>query len=145
MVGLLKVFPKINTFVKQTEIKDEDEGTYQSEIDEFIETVKLFYDYGKSILFNNGSKPSNETSYAHVLRFYIPVIAQETWDVHKAPCGVWNMQGYERRNSESKTIYKRFTNKKGNIVAQILPRLIDIFMYEFNKNKRDKKNRKRTS
>ena len=90
-------------------------------------------------MFNNGNNPGDETSYAHVLQFYIPVIAQETWNVHRAPCGVYNMQGYERRNLESKTIYKRFTNKKGNVVTQILPQLIDIFMFEFNKKKRDKK------
>ena len=135
MIALLKLFPKINTFTKRTEIKEEEEGNYQSEIDRFTENVELFYEYGKSILFNNGNNPGDETSYAHVLRFYMPMIAQETWDKHGAPLGIYNMQGYKQRNLESKTIYKRFTNKKGNIVAQILPRLIDIFMFEFNKKK----------
>lgn len=32
MVRLLEVFPKINTFTKQTEIKEEEESNYQSEI-----------------------------------------------------------------------------------------------------------------
>ena len=53
-------------------------------INEFKTNVELFYKYGKKILFNDGHN-QGETSYAHVLRFYMPKIAQETFDRHEAP------------------------------------------------------------
>mmetsp|Transcript_23467 Transcript_23467/g.34113 ORF Transcript_23467/g.34113 Transcript_23467/m.34113 type:complete len:425 (-) Transcript_23467:41-1315(-) len=42
------------------------------------------------------------------------------------------MQGYERRNKESKNTLKRFTNHKGNILVQNMKRLWDIFKHSMN-------------
>ena len=102
MIRVLNVFPKIVLFTKKIEIDDGED--YQSAINDFKTNVESFYEYGKNILFNNGDN-QGETSYAHVLRFYMPKIAQETFDRHDVPLGVYSMQGYERyRNTIVKNI-----------------------------------------
>ena len=42
--------------------------------------------------------------------FYIPSHTRITFERHNLGIGIFNMQGFERRNKESKNIYKRFTN-----------------------------------
>ena len=42
------------------------------------------------------------------------------------------MQGYERRNKESKNTLRRFSNKKGDIVTPNLKRLWDVFYNSTN-------------
>ena len=49
------------------------------------------------------------------------------------------MQGFERRNKESKNIMRRFNNKKHNICSQILKRLWDSFFYHNDYRKKGKK------
>lgn len=62
----------------------------------------------------------------------MPKIALQTLNEHKMGLGVFTMQGYERRNKESKNTLKRFGNSKGNIVVPNLKRLWDIYFYEQN-------------
>ena len=101
----------------------------------------------------------------------MPKTNQETFDRHEAPLGVYLMQGYERycntivnnntmilaitymylffplmivdaiRNQ--KLFIKDLQTKRKKVVAQILPRLIDIFTFEHNKNKLQKKNNRK--
>ena len=73
-----------------------------------------------------------ETFYLHCLRFYFPPIANHTLTKHRLGIGVFTMQGYERRNKESKNTLKRFTNNRGNIVVNNIRRLWDVF--EHGKN-----------
>ena len=40
------------------------------------------------------------------------------------------MQGFEQRNYESKTVHKKFTNRKGNWLEQTMPRLYDLYKWE---------------
>ena len=54
----------------------------------------------------------DETYYLHALRYYIPRFARQTWDNHRCGVGVFTMQGFERRNKESKTIMRKFSNNK---------------------------------
>ena len=45
----------------------------------------------------------------------------------------------KRRNFESKTAHKRFTNKKGNYLLQIIPKLFDQFIWgkrSLNRNRK---------
>ena len=65
--------------------------------------------------------------YSHCLRYYLPVIARETFSVHGVGLGVFTMQGFERRNKESKNTFRRFNNGKGNILLQNIRRLSDVF------------------
>ena len=66
------------------------------------------------------------------LWFHIPKIARETWEKHGLGVGVFTMQGFERRNKESKNTLRRFTNKKGNILMQNMKRLWDVFFHGKN-------------
>ena len=45
-------------------------------------------------------------------------MAPGIFNTHKAGLGVLNIQGYERRNKESKNTMRRFLNNKGNLVFQ---------------------------
>ena len=91
--------------------------------------IKLFYNAGKhTFLTKNVSSPGDdETFYLHCLRFYIPQIAEVTLKKHNLGVGIFTMQGFERRNKESKNVYKRFSNHKGNVVMSNLKRLYDVF------------------
>ena len=40
---------------------------------------------------------------------------------------VFTIQGFKRRNKESKNTLRRFSNKKGNVLPNNLRRLFDIF------------------
>ena len=55
-----------------------------------------------------------------------------TLERHGLGIGIFNMQGFERRNKESKNTLRRFSNMKGNIVINNVKRLWDIFYYEIN-------------
>ena len=70
--------------------------------------------------------------YWHVLRFCIPQIAKITYDKQCLGIGIFTMQGYERRNKESKNTFRRFNNRKGNVIVQNLERLQDVYYQETN-------------
>ena len=77
------------------------------------------------------SKPgrigSQETFYTHALRFYIPRIAKITYDRHGVGVGIFTMQGFERRNKESKQCLSQSCNYRNNILPNNLGNLYDIF------------------
>ena len=60
----------------------------------------------------------------------MPKIVDETWEKFKFGVGIFTMQGYERRNKESKNTLQRFSNNKGNIVVGNMKRLWDAYYYE---------------
>ena len=57
----------------------------------------------------------------------------ERSEEHGLGLGIYTMQGFERRNKESKNVMNRFSNGVGNIVVSNLKRLWDVF--NDNKNK----------
>ena len=60
------------------------------------------------------------------------MIAKITFERHRLGVGIFTMQGYERRNKESKNTFKRFNNHKGNILVQNINRLQDVYFKELN-------------
>ena len=94
--------------------------------------LQKFYNVGaKTILTKNPANPGDdETFYLHVLRFYLPQIAKKTMEDHGVGLGIFSMQGFERRNKESKNTLRRFSNRKGNVLLNNLRRLYDVFFYE---------------
>ena len=66
----------------------------------------------------------------HYLRFYMPMIARKTMQDHQLGLGIFTMQGYERRNKESKNNLKRFKNGKRSLLITNLKQLWDIFQFE---------------
>ena len=127
---MLDLWMKISHFLRITYVDDVE--IYKLQISILEDNVKLFYNVGKDTFLTTNSEGDSETFYMHVLRFYIPHIAKITIDKHEVGVGVFSMQGYERRNRESKNCFKRFNNKKGNIVTQNMKRMWDIFNYERN-------------
>ena len=128
----LSQFIHISRVIQDGETDTEtQERQYEAKMQEFTKKLKEFYTFGsKSFLCKLGDgKGDLETFYLHTLRFYLPVIAEYTWDKYRLGLGVYTMQGFERRNKESKMALHRFTNKKGNIVKQSMIRLWDIFYF----------------
>ena len=60
------------------------------------------------------------------------MIAKITFERHRLGVGIFTMQGYERRNKESKKTFKRFNNHKGNILVENINRLQDVYFKELN-------------
>ena len=108
----------------------EDEVKYKKEMLEFDKNVANFYESGKhSFLTKKASQPGDdETFYMHCLQFYIPQIAKTTFEEYNLGIGIFTMQGFERRNKESKNVMRKYCNYKGNIVQSNLKRLYDVYI-----------------
>lgn len=128
----LQVWNELTPFLVIVDI--DDVQCYENELQTFTANLKLFYDIGKrSFMTKNSATPGDdETFYLHTLRFYIPMVAQHTLKEHGMGIGIFTMQGYERINKESKNIFRRFGNSKGNLIESNLKRVFDIFHYEQN-------------
>ena len=60
-------------------------------------------------------------------------MARITFERHNLDIGVFIMQDFERRNKESKNVYKRLTNKKSkSILKTTLGRLWEVWKYSKN-------------
>ena len=125
---MMNIWDRFTKFIGITKIGNEEE--YLIQLDEFKINVKNFYKVGSNTFLTRKNTGYSETLYQHVLRYYVPHIAQVTFDKFKLGPGIFTMQGYERRNKESKNIYRRFNNHKGNILTQNLKRLWDLYHYE---------------
>ena len=122
----LKLWVKLCTFIHLTTIDDDDD--YKNKMDTFERNLKNFFTAGGiSFLTKGAVMGDDETFYMHFLRFYIPKIAKETFEENHLGVGVFTMQGYERRNKETKRAYNRHTNGKGYFPKQTLCHLLDHF------------------
>ena len=128
----LLVWKKITPFLVITMIDDTEK--YNDEMTTFVANVKEFYEIGgRSFLTKVKTRVGyDETFYLHCLRYYMPIIAKDTLKKHNLGLGIYTMQGFERRNKESKNTLKRFSNGKGDILSPNLKRLYDVFYYEHN-------------
>ena len=111
---------------------DDNNGAYLDSIYHFESSLKRFYACGANTFLTKTETGDIETFYMHVLRFYLPPLAHATFSEHNLGLGVFTMQGYERRNKESKNTWKRFNNNKGNFVVPNIRRLWDIFKHGKN-------------
>ena len=82
--------------------------------------MKAFYIVGSKTFLTRNRVGDDETMHMHVLRFYMKRISVTTFDRHKLGLGIYSMQGYKRRNKESKNAIRRFNNHSGNLVASNL-------------------------
>ena len=102
-------------------------------INTYVSNAHELFEIGADSFLSDGTKiGEKESFYMHALKNYIPTMARITLERHKLGIGVFNMQGFERRNKESKNTLRRFSNMKGNIVMNNVKRLWDIFYYETN-------------
>ena len=126
----ISAFISITTVVKLDATPSEEseqKADYVQKLDLFDQNVRTFYECGAKTFLTRSKVGDSETFYAHVLRCYLPKHARTTWETHSLGLGVFNMQGFERRNKESKNTMRRFTNKKGNMALQNMKRLWYVF------------------
>ena len=128
--GLL-IWEAITPFLLITEI--EDKNKYEKEMSDFNCNLKEFYAVGATTFLTKKQIGDDETFYLHCLRYYLPKIVTETFNENNLGIGVFTMQGFERRNKESKNTLKRFSNNNGNIVVSNLKRLYDVYKNDHNK------------
>ena len=129
----LLLWVEIFKFLGMTVVQNGD--TYKNEqVNKFEDNLKEFYDCGsRTFLSSQGTTNGNEeTFYSHALRFYMMDIVNVTFERHKVGVGIFNMQGFERRNKESKNCMKRFCNHRGNVCVSNMKRLIDVFKHDIN-------------
>ena len=112
-----------------THDKDVKQKKYEEDICKFESNVKLLYHYGGKSFLTKTVIGDQENLYMHVLRYYMPIIVRDTWDVYNLGIGIFSMQGFEWRNKESKRTLNRFTNHRGNILQQNMVRLWDNFYF----------------
>ena len=112
--------------------KVNDRAIFNSKLEEYVHLAKELYAAGSRTTLTKNNEGDWETSYFHVARYYVPKIAKETYENYGIGIGVFTMQGYERRNKESKNTLRQFSNKKGDIVTPNLKRLWDVFYNSTN-------------
>ena len=141
IVKALRLWHEIEQFLKIGNIKLESEKQNENVttlINQFEKNIIAFYDVGRSSFMKDKRVGDHETYYLHCLRFYIPKMARETWTTHECGIGIYSMQGFERRNKESKNCMKKFNNNKQHRIPQSLRRLWDIFFRRKKKKQRKK-------
>ena len=89
--------------------------------------VERFYELGVVTFMTKIEPGDQETFYLHVMRFYMPDIIDDTWKKYRLGVGIYTMQGFERRNKESKQALSRHNNFRGNFIIQNLNRLFSKF------------------
>ena len=102
MSKALKLWTYIESFLLKAKIDDKED--YLREIQKFECSVKQFYDHGSDtfLMSAQGIEGGRETVYMHILQFNIAKHAKETFERHGLGIGIFNLQGMERRNKESK-------------------------------------------
>ena len=104
----------------------------------FEGNLQEFYAAGsRTFLTKAGNVGIEETFYLHTLRYYMPVVACTTFVRHRTGVAIFTMQGFERRNKESKYFMKRFSNNSGNTCLNNMKRLWDRFFYDTTVEKID--------
>ena len=74
--------------------------------------------------------PVKEGPFQRVFLSHMPAEVRHSWTNHNCGFGVMTMQGFERRNRESKPCAKKFSNKKGNLTCGTLQKKrVSLFKY----------------
>ena len=136
----LRTLPMIFSFLKLSYI--EDSKKYEELLVQFEVNLKLMYKCGKSTYLVDNDEPF----YFHCLRFYMPRIAKQIYEKYHLGLGIFNMQGFERRNKESKNMLLKYStnNKKSpKILVNNMRRLQQNFWYSKVNNEHGRKNKKR--
>ena len=116
IAAAFKLWEEIHAFITKAEVEEDDDNNEQ-EIKKFEVQVKQFYEYGRTTFLasRSGGIGSLEMSYSHILRFNLVELARIVYERHKVGIGIFTLQGYERRNKESKNIFVKHSNAKGNL------------------------------
>ena len=111
----------------------DDKVKYLEEIERYEKQVSNLFKFGKESFLKKES--GGVTFYFHVLRYYFPIFAKKSANQHNLGVGIFSMQGFERRNKESKNTLKRFTTsnrKSKKLILNNIRRLMYVFLFENN-------------
>ena len=109
-------------------MKKKKKEAYEKNMKDYIKWVKSFYKYGGENFLKKQVSGDIETFYLHVVRYYMIPIIKDTWGKYECGVGIFTMQGFERRNKESKYSLSNHNNGKGNIILQNIVHLCSNFM-----------------
>ena len=129
LVGALTILRPIFKFMSITYV--DNASAYLNDLQQFKNNVQLLFKHGKHTFLGG----CNVTFYFHCLRFYMPQLADVTYKRHKLGLGIFNMQGFERRNKESKNSLNRFATlnrKSDKLLVNNVRRLLNVFLHEMN-------------
>ena len=131
VVESLGLWHKIFGFLGITYIKD-DEKYIKSMEDNEKHIERLYQIMGNSALTRPGdsSKGQKETFYWHALRYYLPWMIRDTYETHSLGIGIFTMQGFERRNKETKKIYQQRCNNRGDTMTANLKKSWALFHHD---------------
>ena len=131
IITALTCWIKIWHFLRISHLQDMTHGEYEGSRQDFKKNLICFYDAGSRTFLTKAENVGNqETFYLHTLRYYMPVIAETTFKRHQTGVGIFSMQGFERRNKESKSSMNKHSNGTGNILISNMRRLWDKFEYD---------------
>jgi hypothetical protein len=115
----LTLWVSIFKFLGITCIEEREEREYLNRKDQFNMELKELYSKGLSTFLSKPGKPGiEEIFYCHALRHYMPRIAKVTYETHGTGVGIFNIQGFERKNKESKNCMKWFSSNEGGHVSE---------------------------
>ena len=138
VIRLVELLQPMKSFCNITTIVgNENIDAYPSKIESFEKNVKEFH---KNSVTCGVLDDDTESFYYHALVYYLPHHARETWRLHKLGLGIFNMQGFERRNKESKDTLKRFSTMNRKCAAFLvnnIRRLLTVFWFQTKKNETD--------
>ena len=120
--------------ISKTHIKQEIADAF---ITKYKKLSEDFYLFGMKSFMTDLCVGDRETFYMHALRWYFPRIMQETYNKHDLGIGIFSMEGFENKNSKSKTALRRYSNHRGNLCSQSLTSLTMSFIHANHDVKKD--------
>ena len=90
--------------------QNKNKENYEENLIQFKDNIKEFFENAKDTYIMKKNKKmsgNNETFYLHALRCYFPQLATKLFEKYCMGLGIFTMQGFERRNKESKLNEKR--------------------------------------
>ena len=102
--------------------------SYKDSLDSFKIDVRRFYACGKHTFLSTGDEPF----YFHCLCYYLPQLAEITYTRHTLGLGIFTMQGFERRNKESKGMIRKsctFNRNSPSLLVNNINRLLQVYWY----------------
>ena len=128
---LLLSWQEITRIISKTSYKNQTD--YELKLIDFKIYISSFKSAAEKTIYASQSGDDIDTTqenfYCHVLTEYMDFFIQDTYKKYKLGTGIFSMQGFERRNKESKNCAKRFYNNRFNITISTLLRLFDLFFH----------------
>ena len=81
-------------------------------------------------MLTNNNFGDSENFCLRALFYHCPQLIQKIFDDHKMGIGIFTLQGFDRRNKESKWVAKIFYNGNHNVCFQVLSRVFDLCFFK---------------